>query len=77
MPRFVRGSLNLSKGDDPAFIQYNMLLKDYIYRARIDKNGSFEVIIRDFLDKDGLELLKNDFNVKEIVEVKEIEKLEI
>ncbi|MCD6502868.1 MAG: hypothetical protein DRN30_06450 [Thermoplasmata archaeon] len=77
MPRLVRGTLKIPPTEDLATFQYKMLLKNYIYRAKISDNGSFEVLLRDLQDEDSLELLKKEFDVIEIREVINIEKLEI
>ena len=59
----VSGKLELFY--EPPYIQYQMLTKPYVYRARVNPDGSFIAIIK---DKSAIEKLKEDFKVKELVE---------
>ena len=77
LPKLVRGILEISEIQDVAFFQYKMLLKDYIYRVKVDQDGSFEAILRDIPGENSVELLKREFKVREIRDIIDLEKLEV
>jgi len=77
LPKLVRGILEISEIQDIAFFQYKMLLKDYIYRVKVDQDGSFEAILRDIPRENSVELLKREFKVREIRDIIDLEKLEV
>jgi len=61
--KIVRGKLELF--DEPSHIQYLMLTKSYIYRVKVNPDGTFVAIIK---DGESVEKLKNDFKVIEFEE---------
>jgi len=61
--KIVRGKLELF--DEPSHIQYIMLTKPYIYRVKVNPDGSFVAIIK---DEKSIEKLKNEFKVIELEE---------